>query len=261
MLDWRTAFAESTFGSTAGLAAGVSVSLVVLIIVTIIVLVFLKRRGLLTKCCTQKDEKGNQNEDTRTEISFVSTPIFESTTNTMNDLTALNHSYFSLENTFNEETKEETEHYAEPNTTDVDHYDSTEMSQKDTCNEYDITDGKKGSAKSGLAESYNKVTLHKTNEYDHINGRPPNSDRQTENEYDISNNLIDGKRNDNFGDDTDTYNHLNENGSEKAGMDNIYGKSETDGDSEYDTSSALKPRRNIDAKELQADYAVIKKKW
>ncbi|WAR28783.1 hypothetical protein MAR_014487, partial [Mya arenaria] len=128
--------------STAGLAAGLSVSLVVLIIVPVIVLVVLKRRGLLTKCYTTKDEKDNRNEDTRTEISFVSTPIFEFTTNTMNDLTASNHSYFVLESQFNRET----EHYAELDTTDVDHYDSTEMSQKDTSDDYDTTDAKKGPA-------------------------------------------------------------------------------------------------------------------
>ncbi|WAR28776.1 hypothetical protein MAR_014480 [Mya arenaria] len=255
-------------GSTAGLAAGLSVSLVLLITVTVIVLVFLKRRGLLTKCYTRKGEKGNRNEDTRTEISFVSTPIFESTTNTTNDLTASNHSYFVLEKTFNRETKEETEHYAEPDTTDVvDHYELTEISQKDTTNDdYDTTDGKKGPAKSGLAKSnnnYNKVTLHQSNEYDHIhqNGRPPKSDRQSEYEYDVSNNVIDGKRNDNFGDDGDTYNHLNKHESESSGTDNVYGKSATDGDSGYDTSSALKPLRNKDANDQQADYAVIKKKW
>ncbi|WAR28747.1 hypothetical protein MAR_014451 [Mya arenaria] len=248
----------------AGLAAGLSVSLVVLVVVTIIVLVFLKRRGLLTKCYTPKDEKDNHNEDTRTEISFVSTPTFESTTNTMNELTDSIHSYFVLEKTFNRETKEETEHYAEPHATDVDHYDLTEMSQKDSNNDYDTTDGKKGPAKSGMAKpnnNYNKVTLYQTNEYDHISGRPPKSDRQTENEYDISNNLIDGKRNDNFGDDSDTYNHLNKHESESSGTDNVYGKSLTDGDSGYDTSSALKPSRNKDANDQQADYAVIKKKW
>ncbi|WAR28789.1 hypothetical protein MAR_014493 [Mya arenaria] len=252
-------------GSSSGLLVGLSVSLVVLIIVTVIVLVFLKRRGLLTKCYTPKDEKDNHNEDTRTEISFVSTPTLESTTNTINELTASNHSYFVLKKTFNRETKEETEHYAEPDTTDVDHYDLTEMSQKDT-NDYDTTDGKKGPAKSGLAKpnnNYNKLTLHQTNEYDHIHqhGRLPKSYRQTENQYDISNNLIDGKPNDNFGADSNTYNHLNKHELKSSGTDNVYGKSETDGDSGYDTSSALKPRRNKDANDQQADYAVIKKKW
>ncbi|XP_052782798.1 uncharacterized protein LOC128219027 isoform X2 [Mya arenaria] len=249
-------------GSTAGLAAGLSVSLVVLIIVPVIVLVVLKRRGLLTKCYTTKDEKDNRNEDTRTEISFVSTPIFEFTTNTMNDLTASNHSYFVLESQFNRET----EHYAELDTTDVDHYDSTEMSQKDTSDDYDTTDAKKGPAKFELAKSnnnYNKVTLHQSNEYDHIHqhGRLPKSDRQTENQYDISNNLIDGKPNDNFGDDKDTYNHLRKHESKSSGTDNVYGKSETDGNSGYETSSALKPRMNIDANNQQADYAVVKKQW
>ncbi|XP_052784745.1 uncharacterized protein LOC128220407 isoform X2 [Mya arenaria] len=252
-------------GSTAGLAAGLSVSLVVLIIVTVIVLVFFKRRGLLTKCYTPKGGKGNQNEDTRTEISFVSTPILESTTNTMNELTSSNH-YFVLEKTFNRETKEETEHYAEPDTTDVDHYELSEMSQKDTNDDYDTTDGKKGPAKSGLAKpnyNYNKVTLHQSNEYDHIHqhGRPPKSDRQTENEYDISNNLIDGNPNENFGEDSDTYNHLNKDELKSSGTDNVYGKSETGGDSGYDTSSCLKPRMNVDGNDQQADYAVIKKKW
>ncbi|WAR28779.1 hypothetical protein MAR_014483, partial [Mya arenaria] len=138
--------------STAGLAAGLSVSLVVLIVLVVIVLVFLKRRGLLAKYFTRKGENGNHNEDTKTEISSVSTPTLESTTNTMNELTASNHSYFLLEKTFNKETEEESEHYAEPDTTNVDHYDFTEMSQKDTNNDYDTTDVKKGPAKSGLAK-------------------------------------------------------------------------------------------------------------
>ncbi|WAR28700.1 hypothetical protein MAR_014404, partial [Mya arenaria] len=188
-------------GSTAGLAAGLSVSVVVIIIVAVIVMVFLKRRGLLTKCFKQNDEKSIHTEDTATEIACISTPIFESTTNIVDDLTATNHSYFVLEKTFDEETKEETEHYAEPDMTDVDHHDLTDESQKDTENDYDTTNDKKSSVKAGLAKpnnSYNKVTLHQTSEYDHINRRPPKSDRQTENEYDISNNLIDGKPNNNL---------------------------------------------------------------
>ncbi|XP_052784611.1 uncharacterized protein LOC128220301 isoform X2 [Mya arenaria] len=251
-------------GSTAGAAAGVSVSLVLLIIVTIIVLIFMKRRGLLTKCNKQNDEKSNHTEDTATEIACISTPIFESTTNTMDDLTVTNHSYFVLEKTFDEETKEDTDHYAEPDTTDVDHYDLTDESQKDTDIDYDTADDKNSSAKSELSKpnnSYNKVTLHQTNEYDHINGRPPKSDRQTENEYDISNNLMDCKCNNNFGDDSDTYNHLNKHESKSSGTDNVYGKSETDGDSGYYTSSALTLHRNMDENDQQTDYDVIKKKW
>ncbi|XP_052784139.1 uncharacterized protein LOC128219966 [Mya arenaria] len=251
-------------GSTAGVTAGVSVFLVLLIIITISVLIFMKRRGLLTKCNKQNDEKSSHTEDTATDIAYISTPIFESTTNTMDDLTDTNHSYFVLEKTFDEETKEDTDYYAEPDTTDVDHYDLTDESQKDTDNNYDTTDDKKSSVKAGLVKpnnSYNKVTLNQTNEYDHINGRPPTSDRQTENEYDISNNLIDGKRNDNIGDDSDTYNHLNKHESKSSGTDNVYGKSETDGDSGYDTSRALTLRRNVDEHDQQADYDVIKKKW
>ncbi|WAR28704.1 hypothetical protein MAR_014408 [Mya arenaria] len=250
-----------TGGSTAGLAAGVSVSLVVLIIVTVIVLVFFKRRGLLTKCYKQNDENSNHTKDTATEIACISTPIFESTTNTMDDLTATNHSYFVLEKTFDEETNEDTEHYAEPDTTDVDHYDLTEMSQNDTNDDNETAHDKNSSARSDLSKpnnTYNKVTLHRTNEYDHIHqdGMPPKSDRQTENEYDISNNLIDGKGHNNIGDDSDTYNHLNKHELKSSDTDNVYGKSETDGDSGYDTSSALTLRRNMDA-----DYDVIKKKW
>ncbi|WAR28698.1 hypothetical protein MAR_014402, partial [Mya arenaria] len=142
-------------GSTAGLAAGLSVSLVVIIIVTVIVMVFLKRRGLLTKCFKQNDEKSNHTEDTATEIACISTPIFEFTTNIVDDLTATNHSYFVLEKTFDEETKEETEHYAEPDMTDVDHYDLTDESQKDTENDYDTTNDKKSSVKAGLAKPNN----------------------------------------------------------------------------------------------------------
>ncbi|WAR28699.1 hypothetical protein MAR_014403, partial [Mya arenaria] len=223
--------------STAGLAAGLSVSLVVLIIVTVIVLVVLKKRGLLTKCFKQNVEKSNHTKETATEIAWISTPIFESTTNTLDDFTATNHSYFVLEKTYDEETKEETDHYAEPDTTDVDQYDLTKKSQKDTDIDYDTADSKKSSA------------------------RPQKSDDQTENQYDISNNLIDGKHNDNFGDDSDSYNHLNKHESKNSGTDNVYGKSVTDGDSGYDTTSALNLRRNIDAKDQQADYAVIKEKW
>ncbi|WAR28720.1 hypothetical protein MAR_014424, partial [Mya arenaria] len=142
-------------GSTAGAAAGVSVSLVLLIIVTIIVLIFMKRRGLLTKCNKQNDEKSNHTEDTATEIACISTPIFESTTNTMDDLTVTNHSYFVLEKTFDEETKEDTDHYAEPDTTDVDHYDLTDESQKDTDIDYDTADDKNSSAKSELSKPNN----------------------------------------------------------------------------------------------------------
>ncbi|XP_052784988.1 uncharacterized protein LOC128220579 isoform X2 [Mya arenaria] len=251
-------------GSTAGLAAGLSVSLVVIIIVTVIVMVFLKRRGLLTKCFKQNDEKSNHTEDTATEIACISTPIFEFTTNIVDDLTATNHSYFVLEKTFDEETKEETEHYAEPDMTDVDHYDLTDESQKDTENDYDTTNDKKSSVKAGLAKpnnSYNKVTLYQTSEYDHINRRPPKSDRQTENEYDISNNLIDGKPNNNLNENSDTYNHLNKHDLKNFGTDNVYGKSETDGYNGYATSSALTLRRNMDKNDQQADYDVINKKW
>ncbi|WAR28753.1 hypothetical protein MAR_014457 [Mya arenaria] len=242
-------------GSTAGLAVGLSVSMALLIIVTIIVLMFLKRKGLPKRCYTRNGEKGNHNEDTKTEISFVPAPILESSTYTMNYLTASNHSYFVLEKTYKRETREETEDYGEPDTTDVDHYDSIGMSQNDTFNNYDM---------SALAEPYNiynKVDLYQSDEYDHIhqNGKPPKSDRQTENEYDISNNLIDGKLSYKFGNDSETYNHLNIHDMKSSGTDNVYGKTETDGDSGYDTSHALNLRRNKDANDQQADYAVIKK--
>ncbi|WAR28690.1 hypothetical protein MAR_014394, partial [Mya arenaria] len=189
--------------------------------------------GLAAGDYEQNGEQNNHTEDTATEIACISTPILESTTNTMNDLTATNHFYFVLEKTFDEETKEETEHYAEPDTTDADHYDMTEKSQKDTDKDYDTADSKMSSAKSELSKpnnTYNKVTLHQTNEYDHINGRPQKSDGQTENQYDISKNLIDGKRNTNFDKDSDTYNHMNIHESKSSGTDNIYGKAETDGD-------------------------------
>ncbi|XP_052783842.1 uncharacterized protein LOC128219821 [Mya arenaria] len=186
--ETQSSYSESattpTKKSTTGLAVGLSVSMALLIIVTIIVLMFLKRRGLPKKCYTRNGEKGNHNEDTKTEIPFVPSPILGSSTYTTNDLIASNHSYFVLEEIYKRETRGETEHYGEPDTTDVDHYDSIEMSQNDTFNNYDTTDGKKGPAMSALAEPYNiynKVDLHQSNEYDHIqNGKPPKSDRQTE---------------------------------------------------------------------------------
>ncbi|XP_052815104.1 uncharacterized protein LOC128242101 isoform X2 [Mya arenaria] len=220
-------------GTMVSLAAGLSVSLVLLIVVTIIMLLFLKRSGLLPKCYKQNDEHNNHAEDTTTEISFVS-PIFESTPNKMNALTATNHSYFVLEKTFHGETKEETDHYAEPDTTDVDHYDLTETSQKYSA----TTDGKNGSAKFGLAKpnsNYSNVTFHETDEYDHIhqNRGHPKSARQMENAYDISTHVIGGKRKHNFGDDSDTYNHLNIRDLESSVTDNVYGWSETDDNSGY----------------------------
>ncbi|XP_052785375.1 uncharacterized protein LOC128221018 [Mya arenaria] len=231
------------------------------------VLLFLKRRGLLPKLCKQNDDKNNNTADTATEVSFVSTSISESTTNTMQDLTASNHSYFVLEKTFEVTKKDETDHYAEPDTSDVDHHDFMKTSQNNTGNNYDTIDSEKASAKSGLTKlssDYNKVTLHQTNEYDHVHlsGRPTKYDRQTENEYDISDNDIDGKRDKTYDDDdSDTYNHLKKQDLKSSGTGELYGMPNADGDSGYDTSGALKRSRNITTKDQQPEYAVIKKKW
>ncbi|WAR11261.1 hypothetical protein MAR_036337 [Mya arenaria] len=110
-------------GSTAGLAAGLSVSLVLLILGAIIVLLFLKRRGFLPECHKQTEETSNHSADTATDNSFMSTPIFESTTNTMHDLAASNHTYLALERTFDGVNKDDADQYAELDATEFDHYD------------------------------------------------------------------------------------------------------------------------------------------
>ncbi|XP_052813097.1 uncharacterized protein LOC128240487 isoform X5 [Mya arenaria] len=251
-------------GSTAGLAAGVSVSLVLLIVGAIIVLMFLKRRKLLPKCHKQTDETSNHTANTATENSYISTPVFESSTNTMHDLTASNHSYFVLEKTFGGVNKIDADHYAEPDATDFDHCDLTETPGKDIVNDYDTTDGRNGTAATKLAKqdsNYNKVTLHRFNEYDHIHKNGTLLDRQIENEYDISSNIINGKRNKRCGDDDNTYNQLHKHNLKGSGKDDIHGKREADGDSGYDTFGDLKGSRNAAAKEPENGYAVVKKKW
>ncbi|XP_052785568.1 uncharacterized protein LOC128221150 isoform X1 [Mya arenaria] len=253
-------------GSTAGLAAGLSISFPLIFVVMVIVLLFLKRRGLLPNFCKHNDDKNNNTADTATEVSFVPTSTCESSTNTMQDLTASKHSYFVLEKTFEVTNKEEIDHYAEPDKSDVDYHDLNNPSQKDTDNNYDTIDGKKAPAESGLTKlnnNYNDVTLHQTNEYDHIplNGRPTKDDKQTENEYDIKNNVIDGKHDTGFDDDSDTYNHLNNQDLKSSGTGEIYGMPNTDGDNDYDTSGSLKYIRNTATKFQQPENAVIKKKW
>ncbi|XP_052786192.1 uncharacterized protein LOC128221627 [Mya arenaria] len=198
-------------GSTVGLAAGLSISVALLFVAMIIVLLFLRKRGLLPKLCKHNDDKNSNTADTATEVSFVSTSICESTTNTMQDLTASNHSYFVLEKTFEITNKDETDHYAEPDISDADHHDSTKTLQKNTDNNYDTINSEKPSAMPGLTKlnnTYNKVTLHQTDEYDHVhlNGRQTKDDRHTENEYDLSSNVIDGRRDKGYDDNSDTYN-------------------------------------------------------
>ncbi|XP_052805135.1 uncharacterized protein LOC128234730 isoform X2 [Mya arenaria] len=249
-------------GSTVGLAAGVSVSLVLLIVITIIVL--LKRRGIIPMCYTHNDETSNHTASTTTDKSFISTPILQSTTDTMHDLTASNHSYFVLEKKFDGVNNDDADQYAEPDTTDADHYDLTVTSEKDTDNDYDTTDGNNPFTATGLANennNYNKVAITRTDEYDHIqqNGRLQKPVRQAVNEYDISNIDTDSKRNISFEDDKDHYSHLNRQHVNSSGTDNVYGKPETDGDSAYDTFGALKGTQNAAEKEQKNDYAVIKK--
>ncbi|XP_052814538.1 uncharacterized protein LOC128241574 [Mya arenaria] len=117
-------------GTTAGLAAGLSVSLVLLIVGAMIVLLFLKRKGYLPECHTQTEKTSNHSADTATDNSFMSTPIFESTTNTMHDLTASNHTYLALEKTFDGVNKDDAGQYAELDATEFDHYDLTETPEK-----------------------------------------------------------------------------------------------------------------------------------
>ncbi|XP_052814995.1 uncharacterized protein LOC128241905 [Mya arenaria] len=121
-------------GSTAGLAAGLSVSLVLLILGAIIVLLFLKRRGFLPECHKQTEETSNHSADTATDNSFMSTPIFESTTNTMHDMTASNHTYLALERTFDGVNKDDADQYAELDATEFDHHDLTETPEKEIAN-------------------------------------------------------------------------------------------------------------------------------
>ncbi|WAR11260.1 hypothetical protein MAR_036336 [Mya arenaria] len=120
--------------STAGLAAGLSVSLVLLILGAIIVLLFLKRRGFLPECHKQTEETSNHSADTATDNSFMSTPIFESTTNTMHDMTASNHTYLALERTFDGVNKDDADQYAELDATEFDHHDLTETPEKEIAN-------------------------------------------------------------------------------------------------------------------------------
>ncbi|XP_052813944.1 uncharacterized protein LOC128240997 isoform X3 [Mya arenaria] len=122
-LGTTTSLGTDDAGSTAGLAAGLSVSLVLLILGAIIVLLFLKRRGFLPECHKQTEETSNHSADTATDNSFMSTPIFESTTNTMHDLAASNHTYLALERTFDGVNKDDADQYAELDATEFDHYD------------------------------------------------------------------------------------------------------------------------------------------